>query len=265
MKISHEIPLCLLDKAYVINNYDYLLPHLTDKYSEYNDYFLQARKNGRFIIADNGLFENITHTKQDLIDKINKFKPDIFLTPDFWNDMENTYLHAKRWMKDIKSELPKNTNLMAVIQATKFSEAEVLYEKLVDLGYKHIAFNHSSIMYEQIFPHTNKLISQMMGRILLISKLEDKGIIRKDIYHHLLGASLVDEFKYYIDKPYIKSVDSSNPITYAIEFGDYDDFKEIQKPKLKIDDIMETKLSDEKYLEVQSNILKFRENCFQWE
>jgi len=266
MKVSFETPLCLLKESLMYNDYQYVLPHHIDLYPEYKEFILNYRKiKNSFIIADNGLFENVNHTHEDLIEKINLIKPDIFITPDVWNNATQTLVNAKYWKNVMLKQLPSNTNLMAVIQATTIDEAETLYINLVDLGFKYIAFNHSSVLYENIFPHPNKLVSQMMGRILLINTLANKKIINKNIHHHLLGCSLHQEFAYYEDQPYIKSVDTSNPITYAIEFGDYDDFKEIQKPKLKIDDIMETKLSDEKYLEIQNNILKFKKNCFQWE
>ena len=32
MKVSHELPLSLMQKAYQWNDYDYCLPHLIDKY-----------------------------------------------------------------------------------------------------------------------------------------------------------------------------------------------------------------------------------------
>ena len=56
MKISHELPLSLMHHGYEWNDYDYMLPHLIDKYMQYEIYFLKARKDGRFIIMDNGLF-----------------------------------------------------------------------------------------------------------------------------------------------------------------------------------------------------------------
>jgi hypothetical protein len=86
MKISHEVPLSLLQYNYKWSDYDYLLPHLLDKYSEYKEYFLKAREDDRFIIQDNGLFEGVTHTVQDLLEKINLIEPDIFIVPDDWNN-----------------------------------------------------------------------------------------------------------------------------------------------------------------------------------
>ena len=35
MKISHEVPFCLLEKSREFNDYDYCLPHLLDQNEEY--------------------------------------------------------------------------------------------------------------------------------------------------------------------------------------------------------------------------------------
>ena len=70
MKISHELPLSLLHHSYEWNDYDYCLPHLLDKYKQYNLFFQKSRKDKRFIIMDNGLFEGVEHTIEDLLEKI---------------------------------------------------------------------------------------------------------------------------------------------------------------------------------------------------
>lgn len=55
IKISHEVPLCLLEEAHLINDYQYCLPHLIDKYPKYKQFFLDYGRNGGFTIMDNGL------------------------------------------------------------------------------------------------------------------------------------------------------------------------------------------------------------------
>ena len=70
IRVSHEVPLALLEDSYVFNGYDYCLPHLLSKYDQYKKYFVQARKDGRFIIMDNGLFENVNHTEEELLEAI---------------------------------------------------------------------------------------------------------------------------------------------------------------------------------------------------
>jgi hypothetical protein len=78
MKIFHELPLSLMPYGYKWTDGDYCLPHLLDKYIQYRTYFQNAKSDNRFIIMDNGLFEGITHTTEDLLDKINLIKPNIF-------------------------------------------------------------------------------------------------------------------------------------------------------------------------------------------
>ena len=102
MKISHELPLSLMHHAYEFNDYDYCLPQLIDQYDQYRIFFQKSRLDKRFIIMDNGLFEGVTHTTEDLLEKINLVRPDIFIVPDAWNDATTTIRNAKSWMINYK-------------------------------------------------------------------------------------------------------------------------------------------------------------------
>jgi hypothetical protein len=55
MKLSHEVPLCLLEDSLDFNDYDYALVHLLDKDEDYADFFMKAKQQGRYIILDNSL------------------------------------------------------------------------------------------------------------------------------------------------------------------------------------------------------------------
>lgn len=243
MNIFHELPLMFLDnnESYKITDGDYCLPHLLDKYENYKSYFLKSRKNGRYIIMDNGLFEDVIHTEQDLLDKINLINPNIFITPDEWNNSSTTFKNAKYWMNVHKNNLPYLTNLMVVLQGTSYTEIETLYNNCVDLGFTHFAINHSSIIYRNIFPHSNYLVSQMMGRILLINKLINSKSIKDNHYIHLLGCSLPQEFQYYSDPVYncIKSLDTSNPIIKGFKKEWYSPYGTFDKPSEKIEKFIE--------------------------
>ena len=57
VKVSHEVPLFLLEKSLYFNDYDYCLPHLLDENETYRNFFIEAKKNGRYIIMDNSLHE----------------------------------------------------------------------------------------------------------------------------------------------------------------------------------------------------------------
>ena len=256
MKVSHELPLSLMKYAYKWNDYDYCLPHLIDQYSEYKEFFEYSRKNLRFIIMDNGLFEGVTHTTEDLISKIELIQPDVFIVPDAWNDVNTTLVNAKSWMINYKEGLPKRTNLMAVCQGKDMTELTTTYQTLIDLGYTHIAFNHSSIAYQSL-GYEDPLKNQMYGRMEFIRKLVANSSIRNDVHHHLLGCSLPQEFMSYGDWKFIKTVDTSNPILVGAEGIRYADNGLDFKPKEKLEHYFEKNL-DDKLEDIIFNVNKFK-------
>jgi hypothetical protein len=204
MKISHELPLSLMDYAYKWNDYDYCLPHLIDESMQYRLFFQKSRIDKRFIIMDNGLFEGVDHTIEDLLEKISLIHPNVFIIPDAWNDSTSTIRSAKHWMINYGDKLKEiDVNLMAVCQGKTIGELITTYQTLVDLGYKHIAFNHSSIAYQEL-GYDNSLKNQMYGRMEFIRKLVENKTIRETFYHHLLGYSLPQEFMAYKDWKFIK-------------------------------------------------------------
>jgi hypothetical protein len=264
MKVSHELPLSLMHHAYEWNDYDYCLPHLVDKYEQYKLFFQKAKKDKRFIIMDNGLFEGVTHTTEDLINKINLIQPDIFVVPDAWNDANTTLVNAKSWIINYKKGLPEGVNLMAVCQGKDMTELITTYQTLVDLGYTHIAFNHSSIAYQEYFylatggdTNYTPLEMAMYGRMEFIRRLVQSGVIRRDVYHHLLGCSLPQEFMSYDDWEFIKSVDTSNPILVGAEGVRYEDNGLTFKPKEKLEHYFEMNLED-KLEDIIFNVNKFK-------
>jgi hypothetical protein len=257
MKISHELPLGLMHNAYKWNDYDYCLPHLIDQYDQYRIFFQKSRLDKRFIIMDNGLFEGVTHTTEDLLEKINLVRPNIFIVPDAWNDSNTTLVNAKSWMINFKAGLPEGVNLMAVCQGKDMGELITTYQTLTDLGYTHIAFNHSSIAYQQEYTGMDSLKAAMYGRMEFIRRLVQSGAIRKTHYHHLLGCSLPQEFMSYSDWPFIKSVDTSNPILVGAEGQRYTDSGLTWKPKEKLEHYFEKDLSGQ-IEDITFNVQQFR-------
>ena len=258
MKISHELPLGLMDRAYEWNDYDYCLPHLIDQYEQYRLFFQKSRLDKRFIIMDNGLFEGVTHTVEDLIEKINLIRPNIFVVPDAWNDSNTTLVNAKSWMINYKQHLPEEVNLMAVCQGKDMTELLTTYQTLVDLGYTHIAINHSSAAYADRYPLNGKLFAQMYGRMEFLRKLVETNIVRKHIHHHLLGCSLPQEFMAYKDWEWIKTVDTSNPILVGAEGVRYADNGIEFKPENKLEHYFEMDLSD-RLEDIIFNVNKFKQ------
>jgi len=147
---------------------------------------------------------------------------------------------------------------MAVCQGKDMGELITTYQTLVDLGYKHIAFNHSSIAYKNEYSgEMPTLKAQMYGRMEFIRKLVANGIIKETYYHHLLGCSLPQEFMTYNNWKFIKSVDTSNPILVGAEGVRYTDSGITFKPKDKLEHYFEKNL-DSKIEDIKFNVQKFK-------
>jgi hypothetical protein len=158
----------------------------------------------------------------------------------------------------LKKDLPRETNLMAVIQCTDYKIGSTLYQQYLDLGIKYIAFNHSSEAYKLFFPHKNLLISKMMGRIFFINLLLQNGVLDQNVYHHLLGCSLPQEFMYYKDYEFIKSLDTSNPIIVGLLGKEYESHGLLWKPEDKIEKFIDKYIYVDEFKKVERNVELFR-------
>ena len=257
--ISHEVPLDLLDASLKFNDYHYCLPHLLEN-KQYYQFFKSASERGDLIIMDNGLFEGVSHTTEDLLEKINDIQPGIFIVPDAWNDPITTVKNAKKWIDYYADKIPSLTKLMAVVQAKTVSDAMLTYSKLIELGYTHIALNHAGVYYKELYQHQNELLSLMNGRIRFVNMLPSLKGFSKSIYHHLLGATLPNEFSNYkgIQYEFIKTIDTSNPVIYGLKHGRYPSEVLLDKPKEKLETYFDQRLTPQQVSDVLYNVKHFK-------
>jgi hypothetical protein len=143
MKVSHEVPKCLLNNSPEFNDYDYCLPHLLDKDKHYLKYFREAKAKGRYIIMDNSLHElGEAYDHDRLMHWINELEPDEFIVPDVWENKTQTLVNAKHWKQ---FTYPEKTTPVAVVQAKSYGEAYECYHLLKELGYEKIAFSYGAL------------------------------------------------------------------------------------------------------------------------
>ena len=258
VKVSHELPINMLNRSYDINDYEYCLPHLLDQNEEYKNHFYKAKKDGRYIIMDNSLHElGEAYDTDRLLYWIEELEPNEFIVPDVWQDQTATLVNAKYWMNGYK--LPKNTIKVAVVQAKNYSEAVSCYNILsTHHGYKKIAFSYGADWYADEFPHPNPLVGKMMGRIMTISKMYKSKVISKSDRVHLLGCALPQEFRYYKDFPFIESIDTSNPIIHGLEGIKYSSNGLFTKSNTKIDKIGNIPLTRETLYNINHNLTQFK-------
>ena len=256
MKVSHEVPRCLLDISPEFNDYDYCLPHLLDQDEEYKQYFLDAKAKGRYIVMDNSLHElGEAYNSERLLYWINEIEPDEFMVPDVWMDCHQTAAQAKYWLQH---EFPTKTKKIAVIQGKDKNEAYLCANLLRELGYEKLCVSYGATWYNDFFPHTNHDMGKALGRVRFVQGLLNLNNL-KGVKFHLLGCSIPQEFGWYDNDPRIESIDTSNPIMAALENIMYKDNGLNVKPKANMNDHFDIDFSKVDYLNVKYNVNKFRE------
>jgi hypothetical protein len=234
MKLSHEVPLCLLEDSLDFNDYDYCLVHLLDKDKDYVDFFMKAKQQGRYIILDNSLHElGTAYHDSGLLHWVNELKPQEFIVPDVWQDTNASIVNARKWAQ---INLPKGVTKVAVVQAQNFLDAVLCYQTYKDLGYKKIAFSYGAEYYLDHSNHPNKNIAKSLGRLQVISRLYEMEIISSKDRVHLLGCQVPQEFSLYKDMPFIETIDTSNPIMATLDGIQYGHNGLTEKPKSNMND-----------------------------
>jgi hypothetical protein len=257
IKISHEVPFCLLEKSREFNDYDYCLPHLMDESEEYRNFFYESKKMGRYIVMDNSLHElGEAYNTERLLYWIDEIKPNEFIVPDVWEDYAASVRNAKQWAT---VKMPVNTTKVAVVQAKSLHEAILCTQTYKDLGYKKIAYSYGASYYNDLAPHPDKDFGKAIGRFIALSKMIEKGILYNSDRIHLLGTANPIEFGLYKNINCIESIDTSNPVMAGIEKRVYYQLGLSPKPVANMnkyqdvsEDFIETEL-------IEYNIRKFRE------
>ena len=254
-KVSHELPINMLDQSFEINDYEYCLPHLLDQNETYRKHFEDAKESGSYIIMDNSLHElGEAYDTKRLLHWVHELEPDEFIVPDVWQDKTSTLVNAKQW---IQVKLPKKTTKVAVVQSENYHEAFECYDILKTQGYKKIAFSYGADWYSEEFPHPNPLVGKMMGRIMTISKMYKSKLIEETDRVHLLGCALPQEFSYYADFPFIESIDTSNPIIHGLEGVKYKHLGLLTKSSTKIDKI-DKEIDTKTMYDINHNLIRFK-------
>jgi len=257
IKISHEVPLCLLKEGLKFSDYQYCLPHLMDENEKYKQHFLDCRDKGIEIYLDNSLHElGKPYSEERLLYWLQELPPQEFFIPDYWEDKTQSIVSAKKWAA-IQHGF-KNTTFIAVVQAKSLSEAAICYQTYKDLGYKKIAFSYGASYYNEICPHPNKNIGKALGRVQVISKLIEMDLITKKDRIHLLGTCYPGEFSWYKDIPCIESCDTSSPIMSALEGIKYLSYGIYDKPKPNMNNSFDLDISKIDLELVKYNVKMFR-------
>ena len=257
IKISHEVPFCLLTKSREFNDYDYCLPHLMDENEEYRNFFYESKKMGRYIVMDNSLHElGEAYDSKRLMHWVNEIEPNEFIVPDVWEDYAASIKNAKLWSYP---QLPANTTKVAVVQAKNIDEAENCVQAYKSLGYKKIAFSYGAEYYHELCPHPNKDLGKAIGRYMVIYKLYNNKTLTMFDRVHLLGTASPIEFGMYKNIDCIESIDTSNPIMAAIGEMPYTRMGLYKKPSANMNKYQDASIDFVNEDLVNFNVEMFRE------
>jgi hypothetical protein len=257
VKISHEVPFCLLEKSREFNDYDYCLPHLMDENEEYKNFFYESKKTGRYIVMDNSLHElGEAYNTERLMYWVNEIKPNEFIVPDVWEDYTASVRNAKQWST---VKLPEGVTKVAVVQAKSLHEAYLCVQSYKDFGYKKIAFSYGAQYYHDLAPHPDKDFGKAIGRFMVLSQMYEDKLLSSTDRIHLLGTASPIEFGLYKNIKCIESIDTSNPIMAGVEKRMYHQLGISPKPVANMNKYQDVSLDSLEPELIEYNVRKFRE------
>jgi hypothetical protein len=261
IKIAHECPNSIFETVQKLTDYDYCLVHKLDEDKLYKENFFNAKLAGREIILDNSIFElGEAYHHGTYRDWILALQPDYYIVPDKLGDGKVTIEQFEAWMhwfgNGIKEALPE-TKVIGVVQGSDMNDLVTCYNYMSENADK-IAISFDLELYKNYFPHPNKWISYMLGRVNILHFLESRNILNVNKPHHLLGCALPQEGQFYRQSPWIDSVDTSNPVVHGLNDIEYNTFGLLDKVTTKLVDYMEVRPLPHQFDLIEYNIRDFR-------
>ena len=267
MKISHEVPISLLERSREFNDYDYCLAHLFHSRAKYREYYLDSVKKKRHVLLDNSIFElGTSFDPVEYAKIIEELRPTEYIVPDVLEDSQGTCEHLENWLKNY-SDMPGNK--IAVVQGKTYEDIKTCIDFIAskrEIRKIGVSFDYS--LYNDLAaPYKNKLNKWQkyaVGRTLLLEKLEEDLKLPRNKKYHLLGASLPQEFMFAsffsFTKFMFESVDTSNPIVHGLFKVKYTPGIGLnEKRTKKLADLIDSKVNDRQWNCIQYNVNMFKE------
>ena len=261
IKIAHESPKACFDTVQSMTDYDYALVHLFEEDPEYLELFKDAVAEGREIILDNSIFElEEAFDAERFAYWINELKPTWYIVPDALENAKKTLSNMAEW--NLKYADKVTGKKIGVVQGKTYSEIVNCYDymaNMADVDMVAISFDYS--YYEEKFPHPNKYVSWMLGRVQLLGRMLKDGVINTDKPHHLLGCGLPQEFSFYNNAgwDWIYSLDTSNPVVHGLKGIEYKDSGLWDKESQKLFTMINSDVTKEQLSTIKYNINMFRQ------
>jgi hypothetical protein len=257
MLVSHESPLCLLEKSREYNDYDYALVHLFQTEFNYFDFFVESLKQGRKVILDNSVFELGEAFDSKLFAQyVEALKPTEYIIPDVLENAHHTIYKAACFKRD-HPNLPGKS--IGVVQGKTYEDLLLCYKTLDQLGVDKIAISFDYSYYREVCNHPNKWMAFTLGRVQTLTRMLNEGIINKNKPHHLLGCALPIEFLFYREGfEWIETMDTSSPVVHGLLNILYEPGGLVNKQSIKLVDLLHSNPTPEQIKLIEANVTLFR-------
>jgi hypothetical protein len=257
--VSHESPLPMLESSIAYNDFDYALVHLFEKHPSYYDFFKKSLLRGRQVLLDNSIFELGKSFEGDKFAKyVEELHPSFYIVPDV---LEQGYDTVKSFADFTKQYTGLPGLKIGAIQGRTYDELVDCYKYMSEYA-DYIAISFDFSYYIATGRGKTKLERWCSGRQHFINDLISDGVWNWNKPHHLLGNSLPQELKYYVNNNIynIRSVDTSNPIVAGIAGLTYNgDLGLTDKPSTKLADLIEHDPNQDQLENIYYNIRMYKE------
>jgi len=259
--VSHESPIQLLEDSIDYNDYQYALVHLLDQNEAYRKWFTTVNmRYGAEVLLDNSIFElGTAFDSAQYASWIYKLQPNYYIVPDVLESSAGTIDSFSKFTSTYNA-IHNSISKIGVVQGNTWTDLVRCYRYMSEnADYIAISFNYS--YYETTGYGDNKLTKWCSGRQRFIQQLIDEGIWNWSKPHHLLGASLAREFRYYVVKNIhnIRSCDTSNPIVAALKGLRYNgDLGLTEKPTTLLADLINAPVDNDIHELAMYNTAQFK-------
>lgn len=257
IKRYHEAPIAIFKDVQQVTDGDYALVHLFETNQEYYDMFKEAVEQGRDVILDNSIFELGTAFNGDRFAYwINQLRPTWYIVPDCWKDSEKTCQMFDEFTHQYH-DLPGK--IIGVAQGNVVEDVAQSYNYLKDKC-DMIAFNldFSSFFYRQLPEEARQRVPYCLamsyGRYMILNDLDRAGVIDHTKQHHLLGCGVPQEASWYAGATWIRSIDTSSPVTNGMDGTTFSVAGVQFKPKQKMCDCIDYSIGPVTKSKIMHNI-----------
>ena len=257
--ISHEIPKQLFPIHDIINDYPYVLGHLLNLDKEYASFYKKKLETAPFSILDNSAFElGKSIPFEELYQLSVEYKPTHLVLPDVVNDHEQTVSNAKEYICEYRDRDNNPIKYIGVCQGNSFEEIAECIDLYMFMHVDIIALPFDLIKESEWVTVRYRFLKWW------IKKYYNKSPeFYSNVKFHLLGCQNPIEFALYKDNPIMQklifSLDTSSPIINGWVGNKFlEDGLITEKPKAKLADNLDIKLSEEQLELISYNIRKFK-------